>query len=126
LKSVSLRVLEGELAVWKLPLDSVLPPLGGVPFLSITRTAAELSVVGPTDQVPDGVAVETGWACLEVQGPLPFELTGVLAGISAPLAAAGVPIFVVSTFDTDYVLVHSVHLERAVEALKGAGHLVEP
>jgi len=125
LKSVSLRVLEGEFAVWKLPLDSVLPPLGDVPFLSITRTAAELSVVGPTVQVPDGVAVEAGWACLEVQGPLPFELTGVLAGISAPLAASGVPIFVVSTFDTDYVLVHSAHLERAVAALENAGHSVE-
>jgi hypothetical protein len=62
---------------------------------------------------------------LEVQGPLEFELTGILAGISAPLAAAGVPIFAVSTFDTDYVLVHSAHLERAVEALKGAGHSVE-
>lgn len=125
MKSVSLRVLEGKFAVWKLPPDSVLPPLGDASFLSITRTAAELSVVGPADQVPDGVAAETGWACLEVQGPLPFELTGVLAGISAPLAAAVVPIFVVSTFDTDYVLVHSAHLERAVEALKAGGHLVE-
>ena len=125
MKSVSLRVLEGEFAVWKLPLDSVPPPLGDSLFLSVTRTAAELSIVGPTEVVPDGVPVETGWACLEVQGPLAFELTGVLAGISAPLAAAGVPIFVVSTFDTDYVLVHSVHLERAVEALKGAGYGVE-
>ncbi len=125
MKSVSLRVLEGEFAVWKLPPDSVPPPLGDSLFLSVTRTAAELSIVGPTEVVPDGVPVETGWACLEVQGPLAFELTGVLAGISAPLAAAGVPIFVVSTFDTDYVLVHSVHLERAVAALEGAGHSVE-
>jgi hypothetical protein len=125
LKSVSLRVLEGEFAVWKLPPDSVPPPLGDSLFLSVTRTAAELSIVGPTEVVPDGVPVETGWACLEVQGPLAFELTGILAGISAPLAAAGVPIFVVSTFDTDYVLVHSVHLERAVAALEGAGHSVE-
>lgn len=125
MKSFSLRVLEGEFAVWRLPPDSVPPVLGGASFWSVTRTAAELSVVGPADQVPDGVAVETGWACLAVRGPLPFELTGVLAGISAPLAAAGVPIFVVSSFDTDYVLVNSAHLERAVEALHAAGHSIE-
>lgn len=111
--------------MWRLPPDSVPPPPGDSLFLSVTRTAAELSVVGPAGLVPDGVPVETGWACLEVEGPLAFELTGVLAGISAPLAAAGVPIFVVSTFDTDYVLVHSGHLERAVAALEGAGHSVE-
>jgi len=125
LKSVTLRVLKGEFAVWKLAVDSVLPPPGNEPFLSVTRTAAELSVVGPAGQVPNGVAVETGWACLEVLGPLAFDLTGVLAGISAPLADAGVPIFVVSTFDTDHVLVRSAHLERAVEALEGVGHRVE-
>jgi hypothetical protein len=125
MRAVSLEVLDGEFAVWKLPLDSVLPPLGDEPFLSITRTAAELSVVGPVEQVPYGVPVETGWRCLEVQGPLEFELTGILAGISAPLAAARVPIFVISTFDTDYVLVPGTHLERAVETLEGAGHLVE-
>lgn len=125
MKTVSLRVLEGEFAVWKLPPDSVPPAFGDAPFLSITRTAVELSVVGPAEHVPDGAFVETGWACLEVQGPLAFELTGVLAGISAPLADAGVPIFVVSTFDTDYVLVSRANLERALAALRAAGHLVE-
>lgn len=111
--------------MWKLPLDSVLPPLGDALFLSVTRTTTELSVAGPAELVPDGVPVEGGWACLEVEGPLAFELTGILARISAPLAAAGVPIFVVSTFDTDYVLVPRAHLERALEALKGAGHRVD-
>lgn len=125
MNAVPLRVLEGEFAVWKLPPASVLPPLGDSLFLSVTRTAEELSVVGPAAMVPDGVPVETGWTCLEVRGPLAFELTGVLAGISAPLAAAGVPIFVVSTFDTDYVLVPTFHLERALAALEGAGHRIE-
>ncbi len=125
MRTVALQVLKGEFAVWKLPLDSVLPPLGDTPLLSITRTTAELSVVGKADQAPEGVPIERGWACLEVRGPLAFELTGVLAAISAPLAEAGVPIFVVSTFDTDYVLVNAAYLARAVEALECAGHLVE-
>lgn len=125
MKTVDLRVLEGEFAVWRLPPDSPPPPLDDTSFLSVTRTAAELSVVGPAEHVPHGAPVDTGWACLEVQGPLAFELTGIVAGISAPLAAAGVPIFVVSTFDTDYVLVPRANLERAVAALEGAGHRVE-
>lgn len=125
MRTVALKVLEGEFAVWKLPLHSVPPPIGNAPLLSVTRTTAELSVVGPADQAPEDAPGERGWACLGVQGPLAFELTGVLAAISGPLAAAGVPIFVISTFDTDYVLVPGTHLERAVEALEGAGHLVE-
>jgi len=125
MKPVALTVLEGEYAVWKLPPNSEPPPFGDAPLLSITRTAAELSVVGPADQAPEDAPVARGWTCLGVQGPLAFELTGVLAAISAPLAAAGVPIFVISTFDTDYVLVPRTHVERAVEALEAVGHLVE-
>lgn len=116
--------MEGEFAVWKLPPCAEPPTVDDAPLLSVTRTAAELSVVGPADRAPEGVPKETGWACLEVQGPLAFELTGILAGVSGPLAAAGVPIFAVSTFDTDYVLVQAGDLERAVEALEKAGHEV--
>ena len=124
MKSVSLRVLRGELAVWKLPPNAEPPEIDGAPLLSITRTGAELSVVGPADQAPEGVPVETGWSCLEVQGPLAFDLTGILAGVSAPLAAAAVPIFAISTFETDYVLVRRSDLERAAAALREAGHEV--
>lgn len=122
MKAVSLRVLQGEFAVWKLPPAAAPPELEGGPFFSITRTAAELSVVGPAGQAPEGVPVETGWSCLEVQGPLGFDLTGILAGISAPLAAAALPIFAISTFETDYILVRRSDLERAVAALEEAGH----
>ena len=124
MRFVDLQVLEGEYAVWKLPPDAPLPEFVDAPFSSMTRTHAELSVVAPAHQAPTGVPVEDGWSCLEVQGPLAFELTGVLAELSAPLATAEIPIFVVSTFDTDYVLVPTAHLERAVAALKAAGHRV--
>lgn len=124
MRAVELRILEGRYAVWKLPPGTQTPDFGEAPFLSITRTAAEVSIVGPARQAPDNAAVEADWTCLEVQGPLGFELTGVVAALSAPLAAAGVPIFVVSTFDTDYLLVKTTRLERAVEALKVAGHRI--
>jgi hypothetical protein len=123
--SMELLVLDGEYAVWKLAPEAEIPVLADAPFLSVTRTATELSVVAPVDGAPDGVHVETGWSCLEVRGPLAFNETGVLASISAALADAGVSIFVVSTFDTDYLLVRSAHLDRAVAALEAAGHAVQ-
>ena len=90
----------------------------------MTRTEAELSVVSPSMDVPSGATVETGWCCLRVEGPLAFEMTGVLAALSTPLAKAKVPIFVVSTYDTDYLLVKAADLERASATLRDEGHVV--
>jgi len=93
-------------------------------FVSVTGTRDEVSVVCPEDQAPEGATVEAGWRCLKVDGPLDFGLTGVLASLAVPLAEAGVSIFAVSTFDTDYVLVKAEALERAAAALETAGHRV--
>lgn len=85
---------------------------------SLTRTPRELSVVCPEDDLPPSVEVaERGWRALEVEGPIPFGETGVIAAITAPLAAAGIPVFVLSTYDTDLVLVREGHLEGAIAAL---------
>lgn len=94
------------------------------PVASVTRTAAELSVVCAEAAVPDGVRSETGWRAFRVRGPLPFHLTGVLARLAAPLAEAGVPLFALSTFDTDVILVRDDRLRDAREALRTAGHAV--
>ena len=71
------------------------------------------------------MTAETGWRCLRVEGPLSFELTGVLANLSAPLARAGIPIFVISTYDTDNVLVKVTDLESACSALRDEGYTVD-
>ncbi len=118
---LEIQVLPGEYAVWQLPADAPPPRIEGAGFLSVTRTPDELSVVSPADSVPDGVPAETGFRCLAVAGPLAFDLTGVVAGLSTPLAEAEVPIFVISTFDTDYLLVRSEDLSRARRALTAAG-----
>ena len=91
-------------------------------FVSITRTPDELSVVCPEGTVPAGVRVETGWALMKLRGPFPFDQVGVLASFASPLAAAGVSLFALSTFDTDYVLVKEERVGAAVEALRAAGH----
>ncbi len=124
MKALCLTVLSDEFSVWRLAADAPLPSIEPNRFLSMTRTDDELSVVSPSMDVPTGATVETGWRCLRVEGPLPFEMTGVLAALSAPLAEAEIPIFVVSTYDTDYLLVKATDLEKTCTTLRDEGHLV--
>jgi hypothetical protein len=116
-------VVPGAFAVCRLPADAP-PPTWMVrgTFLSVTRSAEELSVVTMEDVVPDEVKSEKGWACLKLHGPFPFQLTGILASFIGPLAEAGIPIFAVSTFDTDYVLLKEQDRVRSLKALVDAGH----
>jgi hypothetical protein len=122
-----LRVLSGRFAVCRLAADAEIPAgLASGALLSITRTANELSIVCDERSAPPAARIERGWACLMVEGPLAFNAVGVLASITGPLAAAGVSIFSLSTFDTDYVLVSHEHLPRAIDALRAAGHAADP
>ncbi len=121
-------VFPGSFAVLRLAPDADVPAgLLVPPFHSLTRTPAELSVVCPETAVPEGARAETGWTLLALAGPFPFELVGVLASVLGPLAAAGVSIFALSTFDTDYVLVKHERLADAVASLAAVGvERVEP
>jgi hypothetical protein len=120
--AIELGVLPGRLAVCWLETGAALPAwaMGGA-LWSVTGSADELSVVCGEERVPEGVRREAGWRALKVAGPLDFALTGVLSAIAAPLAAAGVSVFAVATFDTDYVLVREERLAEAVAALRAAG-----
>jgi GNAT superfamily N-acetyltransferase len=122
---LTLVPLEGAYAVCRLAADAPLPAwVGGAPFVSVTRTADELSVVCSQEAVPEGVRCERGWRCLRVAGTLALSLVGVLASLLDPLAEAGVCVFVLSTFDTDYLLVKEPGFGRAAEVLQRAGHVV--
>ena len=121
--TLSLTVLDPHLAVVRFPARSGLPWWAATSsFLSFTRTADEDSLVCEEIRVPEGLAAQKGFKALRVDGKLPFHLTGVLASLANPLASADVPIFVVSTHDTDYVLVPERMLARATTALREAGH----
>lgn len=94
-------------------------------FFCIARTPDEVSIVCAEGHIPrnrDGLVVEDGWVGLKLEGPFPFSMTGVLASFLDPLAEAAIPIFAISTFDTDYVLIKRESLERARTALLAAGH----
>jgi hypothetical protein len=118
--SLDLDVLPGVFAVCRLDPGADTPG----DFWSVTRTGDELSVICPEDAIPDGALVERGWRGLRVVGPLDFALTGVAAALTAPLAAAGVSVLPVATFDTDYLFVRASSLPRALAALAAAGHTV--
>jgi len=92
------------------------------PFYSITRTTEELSVVCPELAIPDEIVSEKGWRCLKIHGPLDFSLIGILSSLTIPLTKAGISIFAISTYDTDYLLVQETELEKAKAALREAGH----
>ncbi|MDJ0842000.1 MAG: ACT domain-containing protein [Acidobacteriota bacterium] len=125
LKSLRLTVIPQTYAVCRLtPGEPLPPPPEQADLWAAVRTADELSLVLPEAGVDPAWRTETGWRALKVIGPLDFSLTGILADLSTILANAGLSIFAISTFDTDYILVRQDKLGRAVEALRAAGHAV--
>lgn len=118
--------IAGNFAICRLPAKSPPPAWlfgSSSGFYSLTKTDDELSVVCLQHLIPsDLTPCEKDWSCLKVQGPLDFGLTGIMASLASPLAKAGISIFAVSTYDTDYLLVKANRLEDAIEALKKEGH----
>jgi uncharacterized protein len=117
-----LRVQPERLAVCRLEPGAPFPAWvmhESAAIWSVTRTPAETSVVCAEEDVPPAIEhVERGWRALQLAGPIPFDAIGVIASLTEPLARVGVPVFVISTFDTDLLLVREAHLPRAIEALR--------
>jgi hypothetical protein len=113
--------------VCRLAPDDEIPrwALSNCGFASVTRTADELSLVCVESAVPQDIHCEPGWRLFKIEGPLDFALTGILASVAQPLADAGVSIFAISTYATDYVMVKQQDVEKAALALAAAGHRVK-
>ena len=121
---MKLKRLSGEYAVVKLPPHSQLPGwvnFGGV-FSSITHTEDEISIVMQQSRVPENIECERDMVCFKVVGPLDFSLTGILANLIAPLANAQIPIFLIATYETDYIFIHERHAGSARNILIENGH----
>ena len=115
----------GDFAVLKLAPDAPIPTwLPTTHFWTVTRAADELSIICPTEAVPYGTRFDGDWRLLRMEGPFAFDLSGVLASVLTPLAAANVGIMAISSFNTDYVLVKHSRLLTALDALRAAGHTV--
>jgi uncharacterized protein len=117
-----IAILPDRLAVCRLSADAPQPAWVRGAFTSLTRTADELSIVCDEEAVPRDVQAERGWRVVRVEGPIPFEVTGVAAALVSPLAEARISVFLMATYDTDYLLLKDAVFERAVEILRAAGH----
>ncbi|MBC8877098.1 MAG: ACT domain-containing protein [Planctomycetes bacterium] len=93
-------------------------------FVSITRTRDDLTVVCRQDVVPHGVHCDSGWRCLQLVGQFTLTEVGVIASLTKPLAEAEISVFVIGTFETDYLLVKDSSLTKAVAVLEFSGHSV--
>jgi hypothetical protein len=126
-RSLDLTLLPAQFAVCRLEPAAPIPDwaMSGEGFCSLTCTAGELSIVCAEDAVPSGVRCEREWRVFRIEGPFDFSAVGILVSAAAPLAEAGVPIFAISTFDTDYLLVKEQNVGRAASALEAVGHRVK-
>ncbi len=124
--SLHLKLEPGRFAVHRFAPEVEIPAqVFSTDFLALVRTAEELSIVVPQEVALSGQRVELDWRLLKVVGPLEFSLTGILAGLAAPLAEAQIPIFAISTYDTDYLLVKQAQIEAAVRVLQARGYIVD-
>ena len=124
--TLEFALLDGSFAVAQLAPDAPIPSWADrPPFVTITRTHSELSIVCDETAVPDDIRADRNWRALEVLGPFAFDVTGVAAAFTSALATHGISVLVIATFDTDYLLVKSELLERALDALRAAGHRIK-
>ncbi|MGC5018908.1 ACT domain-containing protein [Micromonospora sp. DT47] len=126
---LDVALLPGEYAVCRMAAGAPLSPIlwadpGDADVVTVAWTADGISVICPAGRAPAGADVETDWRCLRVVGPLDIAVTGTLASLVDPLAAARVSVVAFSTYDTDHVLVPAVRLAEATAALERAGHRV--
>jgi len=120
----SFRLLSERFAIVRLDPASPQPAWPSGSFVSVTRTPAELSIVCDQASVPQSVSSDGGWRGLQLEGIFDLDQTGVAADFTRVLAEADVAVFVIATYDTDYVLVRDSKLEAAVAALRTAGYQV--
>ena len=121
------RWLPGAYVVVRLAPDAAIPDWATKgDFTSITRTTDEVSIVCSAGNLPKDINAAPRWICLKLEGPFPFSQTGILLSFIEPLSSNGIPIFTISTYDTDYVLIQEEFAGVALETLREAGHELWP
>ncbi len=120
---MKLTVLADSYAICRLDHDSEIPRWvhASHGFASITYTQDEMSVVSDQQFVPPDVQQDRDWRILKIIGPLDFTMVGVISSIAGLLADAGISLFNVSTYETDFIMVKQEVLEHALTVLRGAG-----
>jgi hypothetical protein len=122
---IALEQAQGEYAVCRLAPTAAIPAWAdGAGFVTISRSAHELSIVCLADRVPHETQREDGWTCLRFVGPFAFGATGIVLSVVRPLSEGGLGVFVVSTFDGDHLLIKTGDMPAATALLARAGHVL--
>ena len=118
-KKFTLSILPEKFGICHFDKNSLLPDwaLEEKRFVSIVRTKDELSIICPEDKIPGGVLIERGWRAFKLHTVLDFTATGIVSGLSTPLAKVKISIFCISTYETNYILVEEKNLEKATKVL---------
>ena len=124
MKKLTLNVHKENYGICKLHKEAPVPEWVEGIFTSITRTANELSIICLEEKIPKEIKCEKGWRVIEIVGQLEFSLVGVLASLLTPLADAGISVFALSTFNTDYLLIKEKDIDATVKILEASGHIV--
>ena len=115
---LTISILPESLAICQFPKNTLIPHyVSASIFFSITQTEDELSIVCDQSVVPANVKKVEDWRAFKVEGPLDFSQVGILSSLATPLAENQIPIFAISTYDTDYLLVQSKHFGEAKKIL---------
>jgi hypothetical protein len=122
--SLNLSPLKDFYAVCRFPTGTPVAAPSPGSFSLLVQATEETTLVCPLDLAPSEAEIDAGWRCFRIEQSFDFSVPGILASVLTPLAQAGIGIFATSTFSTDYVLVKAGDAEKAVAALKEAGHAV--
>ncbi len=125
MSQLKLKILQGQFSIHRFVSGSEIPSqVYESEFFTISKTDDEISIVCDSSIQLNSEKISNGWSCFKVIGPLDFSITGILAKLSSSLAEAGISIFAISTYDTDYILVKSEKLQLASETLIRSGYII--
>jgi hypothetical protein len=124
-RQLKLSLLKNKYAICSLPKDAPIPEWALAQSLaSINRTDKELTIVCKQDIIPSQYQSDLNWRCFKIDGSFDLNQIGVISSISSPLADAGISIYVISTYDTDYFLIKDDNLEKTISTLSASGHSI--
>ncbi len=122
-RQLNLSLLKDKYAVCSLPATAPIPDWAlKESLVSITRTEDELTIVCRQDLIPTQYKRDLNWRCFRIDGSFDLNQTGVISSISSPLTGAGISIYVISTYNTDYFLVQEDKLNQTISILSHSGH----
>ena len=124
-RQLQLSLLKDKYGICTLPNTAPIPDWALTQSLaSITRTEKELTIVCRLEILPSQYQSGLKWRCFKIDGSFDLNQIGVISSISSPLADAGISIYVISTYDTDYFLIQEQNLEKTISVLSHSGHYI--